>query len=163
VLQRDKPVPVWGTADVGEKITVSFAGQSVSTHADNSGKWRVVLAPQPANVTPAPLVIAGNNTITFTNILVGEVWLASGQSNMEQILKNTFDASIDIPASANFPLIRHIKIGRQISDAPQATATGRWQIPGPATTGGFSAVAYYFALDVHQVVKVPVGIIHSSL
>jgi sialate O-acetylesterase len=162
VLQRDKPVPVWGTADAGEKVSVSFAGQSLSTTADAAGRWRVDLAPLPANATPAELVIAGTNTITLANILVGEVWLASGQSNMEWAVKNTNDAALDIPASARFPLIRHIQIAKKVSESPLATASGTWKVPGPATTGDFSAAAYFFALDVHTILNVPVGIINSS-
>lgn len=162
VLQRGKPVPVWGTADAGEKVSVSFAGQSRSTTADVNGQWRVDLAPLPANATPAELVIKGTNTITLSNILVGEVWLASGQSNMEYMLKNTYDAAIDIPASARYPLIRQIQIAKKVSSTPLRNATGTWQVAGPETTGEFSAVAYYFALDIHNLINVPIGIIHSS-
>jgi sialate O-acetylesterase len=162
VLQRDKPIPVWGTADAGEKVSVSFAGQSLATTADASGRWRVDLAPLPANATPATLVIQGNNTVSLSNILVGEVWLASGQSNMEWIVNKTFDAALDIPASARFPLIRHIQIEKKVSDSPVATARGTWKVAGPATTGEFSAVGYFFALEVNTTLNVPVGIIHSS-
>src|SRR5688500_16439727 len=90
VLQRDKPVPVWGTADAGEKVSVSFAGHTASTTADAAGKWRVDLPALPANATPAKMVIKGKNTVTRTGILVGEVWLASGQSNMQQMVRETF-------------------------------------------------------------------------
>lgn len=163
VLQRDKPVPVWGTAVAGEKVSVTFAGQTASTTADADGRWRVDLPASPANSTPSNLVIKGNNTITLANIVVGEVWLVSGQSNMEWVVKNTYDAAIDIPASANFPLIRHIQIQRKVSDTPLATATGKWQVAAADTTGYFSAVGYYFALDLCQVLRIPVGIINSSL
>jgi sialate O-acetylesterase len=162
VLQRGKPVPVWGTADAGEKVSVTFAGQSLATTADAAGRWRVDLAPLPASDNPAELVIKGTNTITLKNILVGEVWLASGQSNMEWAVKNTYDAALDVPASARFPLIRHIQIAKKVSDSPLAKASGTWNIASPATTGDFSAVAYYFAVDIHQFLNVPIGIIHSS-
>lgn len=165
VLQRDKPVPVWGKAAPGEKVSVSFAGQTVAATADSSGKWRVDLAPLPVNTTPADLVIKGSNSITLTNILVGEVWLASGQSNMEWIVKSTYDASLDIPASANYPLIRHIEIKNVVSDTPSETVAiekGKWQVAGPDTTGSFTAVGYYFAKDIEQLLNVPVGIINSS-
>ncbi len=165
VLQRDKPIPVWGTADAGEKISVAFAGQTHSTTADAHGKWRVDLTPLPANATPADLVIQGNNTITLSNVVVGEVWLASGQSNMEWHLNNTYDKAIDIPASARFPLIRHIKIKRVVADTPADTvAVDRktWEVASPSTTGNFSAVGYYFAKDVHELTGVPVGIIGSN-
>ena len=165
VLQRDKPIPVWGTADAGEKVTVTFAGHSLATTADASGKWRVDLPAQPASATPAELVIAGNNTVTLANIVVGEVWLASGQSNMEWSLNNTFDQAIDVPASAKFPLIRHIKIKRTVADTPASTVAidrRTWEVAGPATTGNFSAVGYYFAKDLHELLGVPVGIIGSN-
>ena len=165
VLQRDKPVPVWGTADAGEKVTVTFAGQSVETTTDTAGKWRVNLAPLPANASPADLVIKGNNTLTLTNVVVGEVWLASGQSNMEWVVKNTYDAALDVPASANYPLIRHIKIKKTVSDTAATTVPvekDTWQVAGPATTGDFTAVGYYFALDVYRLLNVPVGIIGSN-
>lgn len=162
VLQRDKPVPVWGKADAGEKVSVSFAGQTVSTTADAAGQWRVDLAPLPANAAPAELVIKGNNTITLANIVVGEVWLGSGQSNMEWVVKNTYDAAIDVPASADFPLIRHIQIAKKVSEKPLTTAAGKWQVAGPDTTGNFTAAGYYFARDLYQLLHIPVGIIHSS-
>ena len=162
VLQRDKPIPVWGTATAGEKVAVTFACLTVDTVADASGKWRVYLPPQPANATPANLVIKGHNTLTLANIVVGEVWLASGQSNMGWPLKDTYDAAIDMPASAHFPLIRHIQIAKKVADAPLATASGAWQVAGPATTGDFTAVGYYFARDLHGLLNVPIGLIHSS-
>ncbi|MBC8040090.1 MAG: sialate O-acetylesterase, partial [Opitutaceae bacterium] len=165
VLQREKPIPVWGTADAGEKVSVTFGGQTVATTADAAGKWRVDLPAQPANATPADLVIAGKNTVTLANVVVGEVWLASGQSNMEWSINNTFDKAIDVPASAKFPLIRHIKIKKTVADSPASTAAidrNTWEVAGPATTGNFSAVGYYFAKDLYELLNVPVGIIGSN-
>jgi sialate O-acetylesterase len=162
VLQRDKPIPVWGTADAGEKISVAFAGQTLSTTADASGKWRIDLPAQPANASPAELVIKGNNTVTLTNVVVGDVWLASGQSNMEWSVGATYDKAIDVPASAGLPLIRHIKIEKKASDEPVNAAKGAWRVAGPDTTAGFTAVGYYFAHDVHTVLNIPVGIINST-
>ncbi len=165
VLQRDKPVPVWGTASAGEKISVTFAGQTLETTADASGKWRVDLPAQPANAKPADLVIKGNNTITLTDIVVGEVWLASGQSNMALQVALTYDAAIDVPASANFPLIRHIKIKETVSATPATTVAiegSTWKVAGPETTGGFTAAGYYFARDLYELLRVPVGIIGSN-
>jgi sialate O-acetylesterase len=165
VLQRDKPIPVWGTADAGEQVSVAFSGRTASTTTDGSGKWRIDLPSLPASATPSDLVIKGNNTITVSNVLVGEVWLASGQSNMEWVVNGTYDAAIDVPASANFPLIRHIKIKPTIAESPASTVItqGTWQVAGPETTGRFSGVGYYFARDLYQLLNVPVGIIHSSL
>jgi sialate O-acetylesterase len=165
VLQREKPIPVWGKAAAGEKVSVSFAGQTLSTTADADGKWRVDLAALPANANPSGLVIKGNNTITLANIVVGDVWIASGQSNMEWTVANTYDKAIDIPASAKFPLIRHIKITKTVADSPASTVSierNTWEVAGPGTTGGFSAVGYYFAKNVHELTSVPVGIIGSN-
>lgn len=165
VLQREKPIPVWGTADAGEKVSVTFAGQTLATTADASGKWRVDLPALPANATPAELVIKGNNTITLANIVVGEVWIASGQSNMEWTVSNTYDKAIDIPASAKSPLIRHIKIKKTVAETPASTVSidrNTWEVAGPGTTANFSAVGYYFAKDVHELTGVPVGIIGSN-
>ncbi len=161
VLQRDKPVPVWGTANAGEKITVTFAGQTKSATAAEDGRWSVTLDPLPASAEPATLTLAGENTLTLANILVGEVWIASGQSNMEWSMNNTHDRTIDVAGSTN-PLIREIKITKQVADSPATTASGSWRAASPETTGNFSAVAHYFARDIHALVGVPVGIINSS-
>lgn len=165
VLQRDKPIPVWGKASPGEKVTVTFAGQTASASADAAGKWSVTLAALAARTEGSDLVIQGNNTVTLANVVVGEVWLASGQSNMEWVVNNTFDKAIDIPASARFPLIRHIKIKKTVAESPADTVPidrNTWQVAGPATTGGFTAVGYYFAKDIHELTGVPVGIIGSN-
>ena len=115
-----------------------------------------------ANATPADLVVKGKNTVTRTNVVVGEVWIASGQSNMEWKLSKTYDAALDIAGSASNPLIRHITIAKKVADMPLTTATGTWQVASPATSGDFTAVGYYFALDVYRVLNVPVGIINCS-
>jgi sialate O-acetylesterase len=150
VLQRDKPIPVWGTADVGEKVSVSFRGETVGTTADAAGKWRVDLPALPANATPANLVIKGKNTVTRTNVLVGEVWLASGQSNMEQMVKETFDSAIDIAGSARFSMIREIRPDTKISYTPLSSSSGTWKVAGPETTGDFSAIGYHYALTLYK-------------
>lgn len=165
VLQRDKPIPVWGKADAGEKVSVTFAGKTVSTTADAAGKWRVDLPAQAASATPADLVIKGNNTVTLANVVVGEVWIASGQSNMEWSVNNTFDKVIDVAASARNPLIRHIKIKKSVADAPADTVAidrNTWEVASPGTTANFSAVGYYFAKDIYEITGVPVGIIGSN-
>lgn len=162
VLQRDKPIPVWGRADAGEKVSVSFAGQAVETVADASGKWSVQLSPLAARNEGSELVIQGKNKITLANVVVGEVWLASGQSNMEYVVKQVHDAALEIPASAANPLVRHIKINKVVGDAAAGSSGATWQAAGPATTGDFSAVGYYFALDIHRMLNVPVGIIGSN-
>jgi len=162
VLQRDKPIPVWGTADAGEKVSVSFSGQTATTTADPAGKWRVDLPALPANATPTDMVIKGKNTVRRTNILVGEVWLASGQSNMEMMVKESFEAALEIPGSARFPMIRHVRTDSKLSQVPQTTGSGLWKVAGPETTGDFTAIGYYFARALYEHLNVPVGIINST-
>src|SRR4028118_1693264 len=162
VLQRDKPIPVWGIADAGEKVSVSFSGKTADTTADAAGKWRVNLPALPANATPASMVIKGKNTLTRTGILVGEVWLASGQSNMEQMVKETFDSALDIAGSTRFPMIREIRPDTKTSYAQLSSSSGTWKVAGPETTGDFSAIGYHYALTLYKTLNVPVGIINTS-
>lgn len=162
VLQRDKPVPVWGRADPGEKVTVTFAGQTRNATTGRDGKWFVLLDPLATSAAGTPLTIAGKNTITLADVLVGEVWLCSGQSNMEWTVRQAANAPQEI-AAAHFPLIRHIKIERTVADAPADTVkTGGWQPTTPQTVGAFTAVGYFFARDVHQKIGIPIGLINST-
>lgn len=162
VLQREKPVPVWGQADAGEKITVTFNGQSRSATTGRDGKWIVFLDPLATSATGAELTIAGKNTVTVRDVLVGEVWLCSGQSNMEWPVRQAANAAQEI-AAARFPLIRHVKIQRTVADAPVDTVkTTGWQPATPEQVGAFTAVGYFFARDVHQKLGVPIGLINSS-
>ncbi|MBL9209550.1 MAG: sialate O-acetylesterase [Opitutaceae bacterium] len=162
VLQRDKPVPVWGTAAKGEKVTVTFGSQQRTATAGDDGRWIAILDPLPASTTGADLVIAAGNTITLRNVLVGEVWLCSGQSNMEWPLARTANAAADL-AAANSPLLRHLRVEQNVAETPaDAVKTSGWQVSSPETAGGFTAVGYFFARDLHQKLGVPIGIIHSS-
>jgi len=161
ILQRDKPLPVWGRADPGERVTVAFKGQSVGTTTGADGRWIVYLEPVEASTAPAELTITGKNTVTIRDVLVGEVWLASGQSNMEWSVANSADAAKEI-AAANFPLIRELNLARTSTQEPADTATGSWRLCTPETAGGFSAVAYYFARNLHRRLGVPVGILNST-
>lgn len=164
VLQQGRPVPVWGTADVGEKVTVRFAGQTVATTAGADGRWRVDLAPLAASATGRPLVIAGTNTVTLEDVLVGEVWLASGQSNMAWDLARTFDGALDAGTAGAFPGIRELLVKRTVAQGPVADVVSEagWQVAGPTTAPKFSAVAFYFARELNLRLGVPVGIVHSS-
>ncbi|SUS06561.1 Sialate O-acetylesterase [uncultured Defluviicoccus sp.] len=162
VLQREQPVPVWGAASAGERVVVTFAGQTAETVADPTGHWRVTLQPMPASAESRNLVARGTNAVTITDVLVGEVWLASGQSNMERPIDKTFDAAIDIPGSTRYPLIRHFKVAHQVAETPTVTGGGQWQLPGSETTGQFTAVGYYFARDLLDLLHVPIGIINST-
>ncbi len=163
VLQRDLPVPVWGRGTTGETITVTFRGQKHQATVGADGRWSVRLAPMPAETEGAELSIgSGQKTVVLRDVVVGEVWLASGQSNMEWPLNQARQGK-EVVASANSPLIRHVKIEHSPSDLPaDAAKTSGWQTATPETAGGFSAVAYFFARELSQKLKVPVGIIHSS-
>lgn len=161
VLQRDQPVPVWGLAEAGERVTVEFRGQSVSATADSAGNWQVKLQPMKASAEPAALVVRGKNMLTISDILTGEVWLASGQSNMEWRVEQADAAPKEI-AAAKHPLIRHFDVPNLVAESPKTTTAGSWVVCSPETAGKFSAVAYYFARDFQAAAGVPVGIINST-
>jgi sialate O-acetylesterase len=162
VLQRDKAVPIWGRADPGEKILISFGDQLARATAAPDGRWIGFLTAMPANAAGADLIIAGKNTVTLRDVVVGEVWLCSGQSNMEWPLSRAANAAEEI-AAANFPLIRHLKVARTVADAPAETVqTGGWQVATPQTAGEFTAVGYFFAREIAQRLGVPVGLVNST-
>jgi len=161
VLQQGQAIPIWGKADPGEVVTVHFAGQSKKTIAAMGGTWRVKLDPMRANATPATMIISGKNTIELKNILIGEVWLVSGQSNMERLLSETANGEAAI-AAANHPLIRLFNVSRQVAfkRAPPPLAT--WQPCSPQTIKQFSAAGYYFGVELERELRVPIGLINSS-
>ncbi len=166
VLQRGQPVPVWGTAAAGERVTVSFAGQKVETIADGQGKWTVKLAPLAASAEGRDFVVSsqyGEQTslVCFGNVVVGEVWFCSGQSNMAFTMNRIKDAAREI-AAAKHPLLRHFKVARKIAYEPQSDVQGKWEATTPQTTPGQSAVAYFFGETLFKELKVPVGLINSS-
>jgi sialate O-acetylesterase len=161
VLQHGKPLPVWGTASPGQPITVTFAEQTATVTADAEGRWLVTLDPLEPSSEPAALVIAGGETVTLTDIVVGEVWLASGQSNMAWNINRAYDADLEI-ATGKWPLIREFRVPPTVADVPQSNIRGNWRSAQPETIAGFSAVAYFFARDLHQALDMPVGIINSS-
>jgi sialate O-acetylesterase len=159
VLQRGQPVPVWGTANDGEKVTVALGKQKLTTTAQN-GAWRVDLKPLTAG-GPFKMTIAGENTVTVNNLLVGEVWVCSGQSNMEWPFARTATVKDETP-KATFPQIRMFTVKKRIAIKPQTEAEGTWVECSPQTVGGFSAVGYFFARELYQKLGVPVGMIHTS-
>lgn len=159
VLQRGQTVPVWGTANDGEKVTVELGKQKLSTTAKD-GVWRVNLKPLTAG-GPFTMTITGENTVTVNNLLVGEVWVCSGQSNMEWPFSRTAEVKEETP-KATFPKIRMFTVKKRISIQPQTEAEGSWVECSPETVGRFSAVGYFFARDVYQKIKIPVGMIHTS-
>lgn len=162
VLQREREAPVWGWATPGEKVTVSVGAKSVSATAGADGRWQVRLASMKATGTPFDVTIAGaTNTIALHNILVGEVWICSGQSNMEMGVGGVMNAAQEI-AAANYPQIRQFTVAKVVADQPKTEMQGKWVACTPETVGSFSAVAYFFGRNLHQQLKVPIGLIHTS-
>jgi sialate O-acetylesterase len=159
VLQRDKDVPIWGTATPAEKVIVRFAGQSAATQAGPDGKWEVQLKPMKASDQPQTLTIAGTNTITLDDILIGEVWICSGQSNMELTpSKGLLNPAVEI-AAAHWPKIRLILVHKVVSDRPLSDVQGSWGECTPQTMAQFSAAAYFFGREILQKIGVPVGLV----
>ncbi|MEI8292620.1 MAG: sialate O-acetylesterase [bacterium] len=161
VLQRGVAIPVWGTAEPGEKIQVSLDGQTASTTADSEGNWRVQLPAHDAG-GPFEMKISGNNSLVIGNVLIGEVWICSGQSNMEWPLSKAANAASEIPLAEN-PNLRGFYVPRNASDKPEQNITGRWLASSPAKVGVFSAVGYFFGRDLSKELGVPVGLIMSSV
>lgn len=161
VLQRGKELRIWGNAEAGEKISVSLDGQKESTRANKEGKWELTLSPFSAG-GPHELVVKGQNTISFNNVMIGDVWLASGQSNMEWSVNRSDNAEEEIQL-ANFKNIRLFTVPREISSTPLTDfEEGQWQECTPETVGDFSAVAYFFGRNLHNQLDVPIGLINSS-
>ena len=160
VLQRGRAVPVWGSAAAGEQVGVSIGKQTRSTKADAAGLWKVMLEAMPAG-GPHQLVIRATNTLKVADVLVGEVWLASGQSNMAMPVRRCRDAKAEQEA-ANFPKVRMFTVKRSAKLAPQSDCQGQWQVCSPQTVGGFSGAAYFFGRRLHAELGVPVGLINSS-
>ena len=161
VLQRGQKMPIWGFSSPNETIKVAFKKQLKETKANEKGEWMVYLDQEKAG-GPYELTVSGQNKITFKNVLVGDVWLASGQSNMEWNLAATEGYDKELKQT-KFPLIRHIKINKKINSLPQNNVTEtHWDVANQQTIGDFSAVAYHFAKKMYQEKGVPVGIINSS-
>jgi sialate O-acetylesterase len=160
VVQRDMPIPIWGQAAPGEKVTVSLGARRVNTTADAQGKWMVRLPALRAG-GPHVLKAAGANTVTVNDVLIGEVWLASGQSNMQMSVDSSQNAKQE-EGEAEFPQLRMFTVARAPAMEPQSDCEGEWVVCRPQTVRGFSAAAYFFARDLHRRLGVPVGIIHSS-
>jgi sialate O-acetylesterase len=161
VLQKGIDNPVWGWANKGEQITVTFNNQSVRTKTDKNGKWSVKLPVQEYG-GPYTMTVKGKNTIVFDNILIGEVWVCSGQSNMEFQVGQAINAVNEI-ATANFPKIRLFTVPKTVSQFPENDiSSGEWEECSPETVSDFSAVAYFFGRDIFRELNVPIGLIHTS-
>lgn len=165
VLQRDKPVPVWGRAEPGEHVVVTFAGQSVGATAGPDGRWIAVLAPLASSSEGADLTIAGRTTAVVHDVVVGEVWLCAGQDNMlfpvDGGLGDRVEGADFEVAAARQPLIREFMVEEAASPVPVAGVLGDWVRSSPRTVGFFSAVGYFFARELQGRLGVPIGIIES--
>src|SRR5262245_28405004 len=160
VLQQGIHVPVWGWADEGESVTIEFQGQKFTTTAKD-GKWIVRLKPLKAG-GPFTLTVSGKNRIELKNVLVGEVWICGGQSNMQWRLNQTDNAEPEI-ASAKYPMIRLFSVPRVEVDAPVTDVKAGWKECSPETAATFSAVGYYFGRDLHKARNVPIGLINNAV
>ncbi len=162
VLQRNQPIAVWGWADPGERVTVHLNKQQEETTADAAGKWKLTLSPEQAG-GPFRLVVSGKNTVTLSDVLIGEVWICSGQSNMEWSVANSDHAEQEM-ADANYPQIRHVKIPRKTAGMPldDIEEPVEWKEANPQNVGSFTAVGYFYARELHQRLGVPIGLINTS-
>jgi len=160
VLQRDRPIPVWGWTAPGAKVSVSLAGQSGTATANAQGEWIATLPALPAG-GPHEMIVTGPEEVRFQNVLVGEVWVCSGQSNMVMALSETDTAAEDI-AAADYPQMSVLKLNAQQAGLPEKVPQKprpKWVPASPATASGFSAVAYSFGREIHRELGVPVGLI----
>ena len=162
VLQRGKKVSIWGWATPGEEVMVGVSWTSMkwAVTANKDGKWMFKLIP-PKTIGPHEMTISGKNEINLKNIMVGEVWVCSGQSNMQWTVQNSANSKEEI-AAANYPNIRLFYVKRTIAHEPQTDCEGSWIECSPETIPGFSAVAYFFGRELHKELNVPIGLIHTS-
>ncbi len=161
VLQRDAPVPIWGWAEPGEEVTVAIADQSKTVTAGADRKWLIQLDKLAAG-GPHTLTVKGKNKLTVNDVMIGEVWLASGQSNMVHIMPTTTDFAKEQPL-ANYPGLRIFTVARAVSQTPKEDCHGNWLVLSPTTVDDVAAVPYYFGRELHQKLGVPVGVITSAL
>jgi sialate O-acetylesterase len=160
VLQQGTKVRIWGNAKAGERVTVTFQNKSSEAVADAQGRWTVFIGPLKSG-GPAELTVKGDNTLTIKNVLAGEVWLCSGQSNMEWPLANTI-GSAETLAQANYPEIRMFRVEKNTSAEPLSDVQGHWVVTTPDEAAHFTAVGYFFGRELYQRLKVPIGLIDSS-
>jgi sialate O-acetylesterase len=162
VLQRDKPLMVWGWDHPGQAISVEFAGERAHTLTAANGRWQVLLSPKPASLRPGALVVRGSDTLTRTNLLVGDVWLCSGQSNMSWTVSESNEAAATL-AAGPVPGIRLFSTPNGGAPAPADDVAARWTEATPENIAKFSAVGFYFGARLHRELGVPIGLINSSV
>ncbi len=161
VLQRQQPISVWGWANPGEKVTVMLERVSATARADKGGRWRVQLPAQEAG-GPYTLTVKGNTTLTLNDVWMGDVWLCSGQSNMEWTVAQSMNPAEEI-AAANYPTIRHFKVKRTVASLPQDDVQGSgWNPATPEHVGQFTGVGYFFARHLQKELNVPIGLLNAS-
>ena len=161
VLQQEATLPVWGWADQGEKVTVTFGKNTASATTGADGKWRVDLPALPAGTAPGTLVVSGKNTLTINDVLVGDVWLCSGQSNMEFPLNSAFNSKEAVPHATD-DQIRLFHVPETVAIGPRDDIHAQWSVCSPETARTFTAVGYFFAANLRPILKHPIGLIESS-
>ncbi|HCE45501.1 MAG TPA: sialate O-acetylesterase [Lentisphaeria bacterium] len=166
VLQRDMPAPVWGTSEAGDKVTVTFSGQTKEAVAGKDGKWIIKLDPLKASAEAQIMTVSSSKTakspnLQIKNILVGDVWICSGQSNMAFTVSGSKDSQKEI-SGADYPNIRSFKVTGKTSQEPTGELTGKWDLCSPKTVSGFSAVGYFFGRELYRKLNIPIGLINSS-
>ena len=161
VLQQGQKVPVWGTAEAGETVVVKLQKQKLTVIADAKGNWRIDLKPLKVEFTPQTLTIEGKNKIELKDILIGEVWLVAGQSNMQRLLRETANGD-EVQKAANHPNIRLFNVSRDVAFKKKQGKLGLWQPTTPESVAEFSAAGYYFGVELENALKVPIGLINSS-
>lgn len=161
VLQRNKEIPVWGWADAGEKVEVRFNKQTKTIEADKNGKWMIKLTAEKAG-GPFELIVTGKNKITIKNVLVGEVWICSGQSNMEFQMYKTMNFEKEVNDS-NYPMIRHFGVAQDLSGTPKEDLKeGKWLVANKENIRDFTAAGFFFAKKLYAELNIPIGIINTS-
>ncbi len=162
VLQNEEPILIWGEADAGATVAVEFAGARISSRADDHGRWRITFAEMKASAQSRSLIIeSGDERIVIDDVLIGEVWVCSGQSNMEWSINASADAR-RFKAEASDPRIRMFTVPKTATHDPQGRTPGSWAVASPDTVGRFSAVGYHFGRNLLDQLDVPIGLIHSS-
>ncbi|MDC2612779.1 MULTISPECIES: sialate O-acetylesterase [Bacteroides] len=161
MLQRDMPIKIWGWGNRYETVTVSIHDQKVNTRCKKDGTWEIILSPIPYG-GPYSLTVQGKeNSIKIENILIGDIWLCSGQSNMEWTVEQSANSKQEVQ-NANYPEIRALKVPKSIKNSPQDNFNAQWEICSPSTVGAFSGIAYYYARALYKEVQIPIGIINAS-
>lgn len=161
MLQRDMPIKIWGWGNRYETVTVSIHDQKVNTRCKKDGTWEIILSPIPYG-GPYSLTVQGKeNSIKIENILIGDIWLCSGQSNMEWTVEQSANSKQEVQ-NANYPEIRALKVPKSIKNSPQDNFNTQWEICSPSTVGAFSGIAYYYARALYKEVQIPIGIINAS-